>query len=429
MLPVVEPRAALGARGAVLPLAAIGLTALNLRTAVTGFSPLLETIGDEVGFGESLFGVLGTIVTACFAVFGLLAPVVARRVGLEVTIVAATLLTTVGILLRASSPGAVGVVLSTVVAFAGVGTSNVIIVPLVKKYFPGHLKAVSSGYLALLQVGQFTAPLIAVPLAATGGWRFALGVWAIPLGVAVVLWSVFAVRHGGRPRGRVDAGKADAGSADAEPLATPPAKIAGAWRSSLLWSMVLMFGMTALNTYAVLTWLPTIMTDAGADPATSGSLLALFSVFGLFAAFIVPPLTLKMSNPFPLVLLCVLFLATGYAGLMIAPLTGAVAWVVLLGLGVSTFPLCLTLVNARTRTPAGSSTLSGAMQGLGYGLACIGPLCIGLLYSATRSWTGSYLLLFATLVVMLASGFVACKPRLLEDTLRTRTASPDISTT
>lgn len=429
MLPVVEPRAALGARGALLPLAAIGLTALNLRTAVTGFSPLLETIGDEVGFGESLFGVLGTIVTACFAVFGLLAPVVARRVGLEVTIVAATLLTTVGILLRASSLGAVGVVLSTIVAFAGVGTSNVIIVPLVKKYFPEHLKAVSSGYLALLQVGQFTAPLIAVPLAAAGGWRFALGVWAIPLGVAVLLWSVFAVRHGGRPRGRVDAGSANAGRVDAEPLASPPAKIAGAWRSSLLWSMVLMFGMTALNTYAVLTWLPTIMTDAGADPATSGSLLALFSVFGLFAAFIIPPLTLKMTNPFPLVLLCVLFLAAGYAGLMIAPLAGAVAWVVLLGLGVSTFPLCLTLVNARTRTPAGSSTLSGAMQGLGYGLACIGPLCIGLLYSATRSWTGSYLLLFATLVVMLASGFVACKPRLLEDTLRARTASPDLSTT
>jgi len=414
MLSTTTPSSVLTRRGAILPLAAIALTALNLRTAVTGFSPLLDTIGRDLGFGESLFGVLGTIVTASFAVFGLLAPLVARRVGLEATVVVATLLTTVGVVARAMSTDAVGTVVSTVVAFAGVGTSNVIIVPLVKKYFPDRLKAVSSGYLALLQVGQFTAPLVAVPLAAAGGWQFAIGIWAAPLSAAVVLWFIFALRQGrsAPTNAPVDTTPTTGATADR------PHRIAGAWKTTLLWSMVLMFGMTALNTYAVLTWLPTIMSDAGADPAASGSLLALFSVFGLLAAFVVPPLTLRMTNPFPLVLLCVLLLAAGYAGLMLAPLQGAIVWVVLLGLGVSTFPLCLTLVNARTRTPVGSSTLSGAMQGLGYALACVGPLFIGLLYSATGSWTSSYVLLFASLVVMLASGFMACRPRLLEDAVR-----------
>ena len=136
----------------------------------------------------------------------------------------------------------------------------------------------------------------------------------------------------------------------------------------------------------------------------------------------IPPLTLRLRSPFGIVLACSLLLAVGYAGLAASPLAGTIAWVVCLGLGVSTFPMCLTLINARTRTPAGSATLSGAMQGLGYGLACVGPLCIGLLYGATGTWTGSFVLLFASIAVMIVSGWVASRPRLLEDAVAPRTS-------
>jgi CP family cyanate transporter-like MFS transporter len=389
---------------ALLALAAIAITALNLRTAVTGFSPLLDTIGADLGFGPSLYGALGTIVTASFAVFGFVAATASRRIGLERTLAIATLVTTLGIALRAVSPSPVALVLSTVVAFAGVGTSNVLIVPIVKRYFAERIKTVSSLYLALLQVGQFVAPLVAVPLASVAGWRWAIGVWAVLTAVACLLWTALAARGGG--------------------AAAPAAggRVDGAWRTPLLWAMVLMLGMTALNTYAIITWLPTILVDAGADPAQGGALLALFSVFGLAAAFIVPPLTLGMRNPVVVVVICSALLAVGYAGLVVAPLAGAVAWVVCLGLGVSTFPMTLTLVNARTRTTTGSSTLSGATQGLGYALACLGPLLIGVLYEAQGGWGGAYALLFASVAVLLISGIVACRPRFLEDEAALRRA-------
>lgn len=386
-------------RAGALPLLAVVLTALNLRTAVTGFTPLLDLIGDDLGFGPSLYGVLGTIVTASFAVFGLLASAVARRLGLERTIAIAVGLTTAGVLLRALSPSTEALVASTVVAFTGVGASNVLVIPLVKKYFSAHLKTVSSLYIALLQVGQFVAPLVALPVALAVGWRWAVGMWALLTAVAVVLWVVLAVRAGG-PR-LVDAG--------------PPPRLDGAWRTPLLWALVLMMGMTGLNVYAIITWLPTVLVDAGADPASGGALLALFSVFGLPAAFVVPPLALRLRNPFVVVAVCTACLAVGYLGLLLSPGAGAVAWVVLLGVGVSTFPLCLTLVNARTRTTAGSTVLSGAMQGIGYGIACVGPFGIGFLYAATGSWTGPFAVLLASLVVLAASGFVACRPSVLED--------------
>lgn len=393
-----------------LVLAAIAMTALNLRTAVTGFSPLLETIGDALGFGASLFGVFGTMVTASFAVFGFVASVVSRRFGLETTLAAAMLLTTVGVLLRSLSPGPVMLVLTTAVAFAGVGTANVLIVPIVKRYFADRVKAVSSLYLALLQFGQFLAPLIAVPIALAAGWRFAIGGWAALTAIACVLWIVAA--FAARRHDAVGSARRATGAVRARPETV---RVTGAWRSPVLWSMVLMFGMTALNTYAIITWLPAILTDAGADPALGGALLALFSVFGLAAAFVVPPLTLNLRNPVAIVIACVVLLAAGYLGLLLAPLEGAVVWVVALGLGVSTFPMCLTLVNARTRTTSGSSMLSGAMQGIGYGIACIGPLLIGLLRDARGDWGSAYVFLFASLGVLLVSGVIACRPRHLED--------------
>lgn len=410
-------------RAGALPLLAVVLTALNLRTAVTGFTPLLELIGADLGFGPSLYGVLGTIVTASFAVFGLLAASVARRFGLERTIAIAVALTTAGIVLRALSPSTAVLVTSTVIAFTGVGASNVLVIPLVKKYFSAHLKAVSSLYIALLQVGQFVAPLLALPVALTVGWRWAIGMWAVLTAVAVVLWIALAARARRAERRALvahDPATRDApveGSPFASPFAPPPApaRLVGAWRTPLLWSLVLMMGITSLNVHAVFTWLPAILVDAGADPASGGALLALFSVLGLPAAFVVPPLAIRLRNPFVIVAVCTVLMVGGYAGLLLSPGSGAVVWVVLLGLGVSTFPLCLTLVNARTSTTAGSTVLSGAMQGVGYAIACLGPFGTGALYAATGAWTGSFVILFASLAVMLVAGWIACRPATLEE--------------
>ena len=401
-------------RARALPLLAVALTALNLRTAVTGFTPLLDVVGADLGFGPGLYGVLGTTVTAGFAVLGLLSASLVRRTGLERAVAVAVALTTAGVTLRALSPGTAALVASTVVAVAGIGLSNVLVIPLVKRYFSDHLKAMSSLYIALLQVGQFVAPLLALPVAVAAGWRWAVGLWAVPTGVAVVLWLVVAARAA-RTAGE-DGPAGPAGTA--APVA--PARLEGAWRTPLLWSLVLMMGMTSLNVHAIFTWLPSVLVDAGADPASGGALLALFSVLGLPAAFVVPPLAIRLRNPFPVVAVCTALMTVGYVGLLVAPAAGAVVWVVALGLGVSTFPLCLTLVNARTRTTTGSTVLSGAMQGLGYAVASIGPLGVGLLRTTTDGWGAPFAVLFVSLVVLLGAGVVACRPSTLEDQVRRR---------
>lgn len=406
-------------KAGALPLLAIILTALNLRTAVTGFTPLFEIIGADLDFGPSLYGVLGTIVTASFAVFGLLSAMIARRVGLERAMTIAVALTTAGIVLRALAPTTAVLVAATVVAASGIGASNVLVIPLVKKYFSDSLKTVSAMYIALLQVGQFVAPLIAIPVALTWGWQVAIGMWAVMTAGAVVMWVVLGLRE--------QPAKPDT-PAEPAPALTDQVRLTGAWRTPLLWSLVLMMGITSLNVHAIFTWLPIILADAGADPAAGGRLVALFSVLGLPAAFVVPPLAIKMRNPFIIVAVCTACMVLGYLGLLFSPGTGAVVWVMLLGIGVSTFPLCLTLVNVRTRTTAGATQLSGAMQGIGYAIACLGPIGMGALYASSGTWTGAFGVLFGSLVLLLVSGFIACRPAMLEDQLQghTRVVQPRV---
>src|SRR5690606_32887101 len=106
----------------------------------------------------------------------------------------------------------------------------------------------------------------------------------------------------------------------------------------------------------------------------------------------------------------------GFAGLLWAP-GAAWVWICLLGVGPSTFPLCLTLINLRTRTQAGSAALSGFSQGVGYTAASLGPLVFGMLFDGPGLGAG-LAFLTVVLVIMTVVSRTACRPNMLEDTLR-----------
>jgi CP family cyanate transporter-like MFS transporter len=389
--------------GRWLALAAIVLTAVNLRTAVTSITPLLDRLGQTFGFGTTLTGVLGMLPTAAFAVFGVLTPRLIRRIGPERTALVAMAVAALGLALRALADTTGLLLAGSVIALAGMGAGNVVIPPLVKKHFADRVGAVSATYLTFLQLGTMTPALLAVPLADAHGWRVSMGVWTLlALAALLPLWLL------GRQQ------RARAGAIEATPAA-PVAASGRVWRTTLGWSMTLMFGMTSLVSYSMFTWLPRLMVEAGADPAFGGVIVAVFSALGLAAALVVPAIAVRMRNPFVIVAAAWLISLAAFAGLYWAPLAAPLLWAVLMGLGPSTFPLSLTLINLRTRSPAGSAALSGFMQGTGYALACAGPLLFGVLRQTTGGWGAPFALLAAASTVILLAGWVACKPRQLED--------------
>ncbi|HEY4529505.1 MAG TPA: MFS transporter [Luteimonas sp.] len=412
-------------RGWLLALAGITLAAFNLRTAVTSITPLLDVVGREFGFGAAMAGVIGMLPVAAFAAFGAGTPSIARRLGLERTALLAMALAAAGLLLRSAAGNVPILTGASLVSLAGMGIGNVVLPPLVKRWFPHRVGTLSVVYITALQAGTIMAALLAVPLADAFGWRMSMGSWAATAVLAMIPWW-WLLRRGlaDVPAGahaidadpeavRADTGiRSGGGTAaiDAAPVTRKPV-----WHTALGWGMALMFGMTSLATYAMFTWMPRIFTDAGASPAFGGAMVALYTGFSLLGGLVVPGLAVRMRNGFPMALGCALAQFAGFYGLWQAPMAAPWLWATLVGIGGCTFPLGLTLINLRTRTPQGSAALSGFTQGLGYSLACLGPLLFGILKDATGGLAWPFAMLAASVLLMLAGAWQACRPRFLED--------------
>lgn len=397
-------------RGRVLVGAGILLLAFNLRTAVTALPPVFDRVQTDLAMSVTVAGLVGTAPTAAFAVFAAAAPAVVRRLGLERTAWLAMAVAAAGHLLRAAAPGTATFLLATVVALAAMGVGNVVAPPLVKRYFGDRVGTVTGLYVLFISLGTALPAQLAVPLEAAGSWRLAVGAWAVLAVTAAVPWVVVWRREARRA---------------ALERATSPAvaervtwtRLAG---SPVAWGLAVMMGTTSLGTYALLTWLPTIVVEAGVERATAGTMLAVFAGLGMPLSLAVPPLAARMRNPAPLVLLAVAAMLAGCAGMASAPLSWTWVWVVLLGLGGAPFPLALALINLRSSTQAGATGLSGFAQGVGYTIACAGPVVAGLLREVTGSWTATLGFLAVVLVITAVGGVVACRPVTVEQSLARR---------
>lgn len=401
-------------RGRLVVLAGIVLVGLNLRIAVAAVSPIVDVVREDFALSATQVGLLGTIPVASFAVFGSLATPVARRLGLEPTMILALLLSMSGELLRALADGAPAFLAWSVIALGGLGMGNVLLPPLVKRYFPDRIGTVTAAYSVSMSVSAAVPPLVALPVAQAAGWRFSVGMWAILGFAAVVPWvvviaqSVAARSHlrtllRRAPRTDRPAALERAGAAESRIV----------WRSRLAWALVLTFFANTTCTYVLFAWLPEILADAGLGADVGGRWLAVFAILGLPASIASPVLTARMRNPYPLVVGFVACWVVGLLGLMLTPAHGTAVWMVLVGIGPGSFPIMLALIGLRSRTPAVAVALSGMVQGLGYGLAVVGPVGIGVLHVATGSWREPFLVLLGLVGLLLVAGWFACRPTML----------------
>ena len=395
--------------GRTLALLGIILVAANLRTAVAALSPIVGQISTDVPLSATAIGVLGMLPPVCFAVFGIFTPVFTRRLGLENVLVLALVAMLIGHLTRGLAGSLPVLVIGSVVTFAGLGVGNVLLPPLVKKYFPDRIGLVTSLYVTMLSLSTLFPPLIAVPVADAAGWRVSLGLWMLPVLVALVPWVTMFVRH----RVQMTPGTV---VEEAE-----PALVGRIWRSSIAWALAVVFAASSLNAYAMFAWLPQLLIDtAGVTAAQAGTLLSVYAAMGIPCALLIPWLTARMKNVAGLVYLGAAVFLIGDLGLLLAPGTLTWLWVVLAGLGPLLFPLVLVLINLRTRSHAGSVALSGFVQSVGYTLGALGPLSVALLHELTGGWTAPLLFLIGTALAVTVAGAVIARPHLLEDDLERR---------
>jgi len=397
--------------GRSIALIGILLVALNLRLAVTAISPIIDVINKDIALTSVGIGVIGMLPPIVFALSGFTAPAVAHRLGLERSMVLAIALMVIGHLARAFAGSYLLLTIGSAIALLGMGMGNVLLPPAVKRYFPDRIGIVTSSYATLLAVSTAVPALLAAPVAEASGWRTSLGVWSILATATLVPWLILL----GRQRAERAAAAADPAP---EVETAAPSAVTGLWRSPVAVAITVTFAVSSLNAYAAFAWLPEILVDiTGMTAVSAGVMLSIFSFAGFPASIIAPILVSRLKNVGWVILAGVAFFVTGYLGLIFAPSAATLLWVVLIGLGPILFPVCLVLINSRTRTHGGSVALSGFVQGIGYTIGAFGPLVVGVLHDLSGGWIAPLVFLLATVLVGIGTALALRSRRYVEDEL------------
>lgn len=401
---------------------AVLLTSSNLRSPVSSFPPIADKVADGLEASGLFIGLAGMAPTAMFAVAAILSGPMAKALSFRAVISTAMVLATAGFGLRTIASNELPFLAGTMIGLVGVGITNTLLPAVIKDYFPFKLTVMSIAYMAVGQVSMATASVAAVPLVELGGWRVAIGVWAIPPLLALLCWGVlvFAVTPG------------TASQRGGEMLRQAhPRKLMGVinnknnesrgayshiWKNPVSWGIVVMFAMTSSISYCFITWAPKIIVESGGSAQLGGVIGGVFAIVGTASSFLVPWMTSRFERGAAAV--TILSCSCMFVALLMVitdPMRLPVVWISLVSLGCSTFPLGLMLIATRTREPKAAAVLSSGAQGIGYTVACIGPFGFGALYDATASWTTGLSVLVGFNVVLLGAGLVASRRVFVDD--------------
>lgn len=384
------------AAGGLVAVVALLLAAVNLRLAVTSVGPVLAEIRDGLGMSATVAGLLTSVPVVCFASVGFAAPRLARRFGAAAVIAAGLILLTAGLAVRPFAPGTAWFVLLSGVALAGIALVNVLLPVIVKDRFPDRVGTMTGLYSVALNVGATAAAASTVPLTGVfgGDWRLGLAAWAVVAALAVPSWLVLA-------RERVTA----------PPVPGPTVAATGVLRSPVAWALAAYFGMQSTSAYVIIGWLPQIYRDAGLSAEKAGVLFAVTSFLGVPLGFAVTAVAGRLRSQSVIAGTLGLAGIAGYGGLWLSPAAAPWVWAVLLGVVNCAFPLVLTMIALRGRSPETVVKLSAFAQSVGYLIAIPGPILIGVLHDVSGGWRLPLGLMVALMVPQLVAGVVAGRDR------------------
>ncbi|GLW05846.1 MFS transporter [Microtetraspora sp. NBRC 13810] len=381
----------------VLLVLGIVLIAANLRPAIAATATVLDSITGDLSLSGAAAGTLTTLPVLFFGLCGPAAPVLVRRLGIERTLALA--------LAAIAAASALWLAGSTTVLFAGTvlvgagaAVGNVLLPVLVRRDFPDRAGLVSGLYTTALASAAALAAAVTVPLGdAIGyGWPGALAVWGLLALAALVIWTPQLRRSARLP----------------DDAPSGPGGVTRLLRDRLAWQVTGLMGLQALSYHTTLAWLPSVFTDAGLDRATAGVLLSVAGFVAIPVSLVLPTLAARRPDQRGWIVLLTAFTAAGLLGLLIAPTAAPYLWVILLGLGQGPiFPLTLTIIVLRSRTAEDTIALSTMAQSVGFVIAAAGPLTLGLLRTATGTWTAGVALLLALLAPQLLTGLASARDR------------------
>lgn len=372
------------------------LVAVNMRPALAEVGPVLGFIHADTHLAGAGLALLTTLPVLCFGLLAPLAPMLARRWGLERSLTGALLALTAGMVIRLG-PGVPALLGGTLVLGGGIALTNILLPAMVKRDFSRRAGLVTGLYTTALNLAAAAAAGSAVPLATRlgAGWHGTFAFWVGPAALALLVWVPLARRAAKPPPARRQARSRGAGLA----------------RNRRAQQLVAFTTAQSVIYYGVLSWLPSIFHSHGLSATSAGFLLSVSTLVSAPVALITPALAGRRADQRGYIALIAGCAVTGLLGLLLYPLAAPYAWAALIGIAQGgAFPLALTLFVLRTRDPEETTRVSTLAQGTAYLVAAAGPLAMGLLHDQTGSWQPAVALLTALAVVEMIAGLGAGRP-------------------
>ncbi|KQU76162.1 MFS transporter [Aminobacter sp. DSM 101952] len=365
--------------------ASLVLIAFNLRPLFSSLSVLLPEVMQETGLSTTGASLLTTLPVLCLGLFAPFAPKLAQRYGAERTLLGALAVLAIGTGLRWF--GSVPLLfLATFMAGGAIAIGNVLLPGLVKRDFAGKAAMMTGLYTMALCAGSAAAAGLTLPIEhlITGSWSGALAAWSVPALIVLVIWAPQALA----------AGKQASHSGY---------RVVGLWRDLLAWQVTLFMGLQSALAYCVFGWLAPILRERGFDATTAGAIVSISVMAQVVTCLAVPSFAVRRKNQSGVNVALVVAAVVALLGILFAPTSTVLFWAILQGIGQGgLIAAAMTLIVLRSPDSHIAAHLSGMAQGVGYVLAAVGPLLVGLI----RGWTGSFSA-SAVLFVVLGLGAAA----------------------
>ncbi|MBK5395919.1 MFS transporter [Pseudomonas sp. TH39(2020)] len=369
-------------------MAAIGLLVLSLalRPAIISIGPILLDIRQAFNLSFTQASLLTSIPDLCMGALALASPLLAKRFGVNGTIIASLVLLAIGIVLRSQMESVSGLLLTTFIIGVGIAVAGSLIGGWIKEFYSDHAPMFMGIYSTGLSLGATAAAAGTDALTtATGSWRMGAGVWVILCITGIVSWLWLSKSH-----------KSSTDRSQPQNRAKLP------WRNPKAWLIALYFGCGQFLCYAILAWLAPSMLQMHTSTISPGYLLSAFTLIFTVANFLTGAIAGKSTDRRLLIGISSALTVVGVGGLACIESISPLVFIAFTAIGLgSAFTLGMTLPLDQTQTPQQANAWTVFTLFIGYLIAAAGPFGFGALRDLTGTFAAPYVLLTSVAVVML----------------------------
>ena len=369
----------------VIILLGIIFLGMILRTPITSVGAIIGPLKKLLEINNTVAGLITTIPLIAFAIFSPLVAKISNKIGLEKTIFLATIVASIGLLLRFYINTSVFFV-TTFIIGVGITVGNVLLPGLTKKYFPENLGVMTGFYAVVMNISASIAAGISYPILNTniGGEKFSTGlavnIWLIISLINIIIYSVIIKNN------------------KVEKIDNKKIGSKGYLKSLKMWSVMLSMGLQSALFYCSVSWFAEIMISKGFTPSEAGLLLSISQFAQFPSTFLVPVLAEKIKNK----LIIPIFITMGYIVSLIGMIhihgnfSLMIIYIVLFALaGGGSFSYVMYLFSAKSKNEEEAADVSGLAQAGGYWLAAIFPPLLGYIRDILN-WDVAIYILMAT---------------------------------